>query len=53
MSERNKEIMSCFTSPNVVVAVSAKFTITVPEPPVLVGEVETLVGVGEDDLAPI
>ena len=36
-----------------VVAVSAKFTTTVPELPVLVGELELLVGVAEKDLAPI
>ena len=41
------------TSPNTVVAVSAKFTATVPEPPVLVGELEALVGVADDEMAPI
>lgn len=42
------------TSPNVVVAVSAKLTVTDPELPVFVGILPALVDVGveEDDLAP-
>ena len=36
-----------------IVAVSAKFITTVPELPVLVGELEVLVDVAKKDLAPI